>query len=113
MPRSRGHLDPRLRPGPATRMDDGRPVRPRSARPGRSGHSPQPSTQGAFMTVEKEVLTARVVLGWIVEPGNRELFHLVAQTGPVEALAMVVSGKAPKALANAAAARLRRHSPAQ
>ncbi|GIH06046.1 DNA processing protein DprA [Rhizocola hellebori] len=65
------------------------------------------------MTVDDEVLAARVVLGWIVEPGNRELYHLVSQAGPVEALARVVSGNAPKTLAAAAAARLRHHEPAR
>jgi DNA processing protein len=63
------------------------------------------------MTVDDEVLAARVVLGWVVEPGNRELYHLVAEAGPVEALAKVVAGKAPKGLAAAAAARLRHHQP--
>ncbi len=65
------------------------------------------------MTVDEGVLAARVVLGWMVEPGNRELYHLVAECGPAEALARVVAGKAPGQLVAAAAARLRRHDPAK
>jgi DNA processing protein len=57
-------------------------------------------------TVNEDVLSARLVLGWLVEPGNRKLYELVAQRGPVEALDMLAAGHVTGALGAAAGARL-------
>jgi DNA processing protein len=62
--------------------------------------------------VDQAVLSARLVLGWLVEPGNRTLHRIVAEHGPVEALDMLASGRAPGVLGAAAAARLRSVTPA-
>jgi DNA processing protein len=56
--------------------------------------------------VDEDVLSARLVLGWLVEPGNRELYHLVAERGPVEALDMLATGRVTGTLGASAAARL-------
>jgi DNA processing protein len=63
--------------------------------------------------VDKDILAARLVLGWLVEPGSRALHQVVAEHGPVEALHLLVAGKVSGALGAAAAARLRSVSPAQ
>lgn len=63
--------------------------------------------------VDEDVLAARVVLGWLVEPGNKMLHELVAAEGPVGALDMIVAGEVTGSLAAAAAARLRDANPVQ
>lgn len=62
-------------------------------------------------TVDEEVFLARLVLSWLVEPGSRRLYQLVAAHGPVEAVAQLASGAVPGALGAAAAARLREVKP--
>jgi predicted Rossmann fold nucleotide-binding protein DprA/Smf involved in DNA uptake len=55
----------------------------------------------------EEIRMARAALGWLVEPGNRELYGLVSEEGPVSALRRLVSGDLPAtALRGAAQARL-------
>ncbi len=61
--------------------------------------------------IDDEVLTARVVLGWLAEPGSQDMHALVTRHGPVEALARLASGKAPENLAAAAATRLAGQDP--
>lgn len=50
--------------------------------------------------------TAWTALGYLVEPGNRELGLLVRRVGPVEALARLVGGGVSERLRETAAARL-------
>jgi DNA processing protein len=61
--------------------------------------------------LDEQVRTARIVLGWIVEPGNKHLHRLVSAYGPVEALTMICAGHAEASLAEAAATRLNGHDP--
>lgn len=56
--------------------------------------------------VDEQILSARVVLAWLAEPGSRALHQLVARHGPVEALRLLASGSLTGHLAEAAAARL-------
>lgn len=63
--------------------------------------------------VDEQVLAARILLGWLVEPGSRSLHALVAKMGPVEALAHITSGPMTDRLAATAAARLGGHEPAR
>lgn len=63
------------------------------------------------MEVE-EIRMARAALGWLVEPGNRELYGLVGEEGPVSALGRLVGGDLPAtSLRGAAQARLRTGDP--
>jgi len=55
------------------------------------------------MTPER---VSRVALSMLVEPGQQEMWHLVATEGPVEALSRLLRGAVPGRLARAAAARL-------
>jgi DNA processing protein len=55
----------------------------------------------------EEIRMARAALGWLVEPGNRELYGLVSQEGPVSALHRLVHDDLPAtALRGAVQARL-------
>src|SRR5687768_3533739 len=60
---------------------------------------------------DDEVLRVRVLLGWLAEPGSRAMHALVEAHGPVEALARLVSGRAPEDLAAAVATRLAGQDP--
>ncbi|WP_117210040.1 DNA-processing protein DprA [Allorhizocola rhizosphaerae] len=60
---------------------------------------------------DSEVLRARLLLGWLAEPGSRPMHELVAKHGPVEALARLVSGGGPKDLTAAVATRLAGQDP--
>jgi DNA processing protein len=54
---------------------------------------------------------AWIVLGCLVEPGNRELGTLVRRVGPAEALARLLDGGVSERLGETAAARLRSRGP--
>src|SRR5207248_11704459 len=54
-----------------------------------------------------EVRLARIALGCLVEPGNRELGLLVRAVGPVGALDRIVTGTVSERLREAVAVRLR------
>ncbi|GII20639.1 DNA-processing protein DprA [Planosporangium mesophilum] len=58
------------------------------------------------MTDADEVRLARVALGCLTEPGNRELGMLVRRVGPVEGLDRLVRGSVSERLAEAARLRL-------
>ncbi|GHJ49799.1 putative DNA processing protein DprA [Catellatospora sp. TT07R-123] len=71
------------------------------------------TTEGAAGADEQQVRDARLVLGWLVEPGSKQLYELVRAHGPVEALARLTAGAATGALAEAAAVRLNGRDPAR
>jgi DNA processing protein len=52
------------------------------------------------------IRAARVALGWLVEPGNKDLHFLVEAVGPVAAVERLAAGEAPDKLAAAARTRL-------
>jgi DNA processing protein len=58
------------------------------------------------MSTEGEVRLARVALGCLAEPGNRELGVLVRQVGPIEGLDRLLRGAVSERLAEAARLRL-------
>lgn len=63
--------------------------------------------------VDEEVFAARLMLGWVREPGSKALYELVRRFGPVEAWQRIASGRVESSLAQAAAARLRGMQPAR
>jgi DNA processing protein len=69
----------------------------------------EPHSAAEPMTAE--VRLARIALGLLVEPGNRELGLLTRATGPVVALARVVNGQAGSRLRDLAATRLSGRDP--
>jgi DNA processing protein len=70
------------------------------------------TTGNAAATTMDEARVARAALAWLIEPGNRELYALVTEDGPVRTLRRLVSGELPAgALRGAAEARLRTADP--
>src|SRR5258705_9742752 len=51
--------------------------------------------RGAAVSGVEEIRLARAALGWLVEPGQRDVFEMVNDDGPVEALRRLVTGDLP------------------
>src|SRR5690242_969136 len=65
------------------------------------------------MSDEEAVRLARIALACLVEPGTRLVYELVAQGGPVEALARLVDADPGTEVGAAVAARISRADPRQ
>jgi DNA processing protein len=65
------------------------------------------------MSDEEAVRLARIALACLVEPGTRQVYEMVAQCGPVEALARLLDADPGTELGAAVAARLSRADPRQ
>jgi DNA processing protein len=60
----------------------------------------------------EEIRLARAALGWLVEPGNRDVYEMVSQDGPVATLRRLLTGDVPAGkLRDVTQARLRHGDP--